>query len=88
MAAVSALGYFEDLNRQLDQVSTGLKVIGDAGLAGKPNGDASAEAVKAAARELALKATELARDAIQLCVWLEALPAPGARPRARKKRSN
>jgi type II secretory pathway component PulM len=88
MAAVSALVYFENLNRQLDQVSQGLKAIEQAGWAGKSVGDASAEAVKSAARELALKATELARDAMQVCVWLEALPPPRKLGRARKKQSN
>jgi hypothetical protein len=84
MDAASALAHLESLKSQLGKVADGLKLMEQASWAPVD----SNETLKAAARELAAKATDVARDAIQICIRLDALPPPPKRKRPSRRQSN
>ncbi len=88
MAAESTLGHLENLQRQLDKVAKGLKLIEEANWGEEASEIAASEAVKSAARQLAAQATDVARDAVQICIRLDALPRTRRFGRLAKKQNN
>jgi hypothetical protein len=97
MADDSAETLFENMLEHLKQVASDLKLLELAGWplaanGAKASGDAEMEAMKAAARSVAVIAAEVARDALQLCSRLEESGntsggpfGPGRRKRPSKK---
>jgi hypothetical protein len=70
MAAASALTLFEKMLRQLEEVADGLRLLNEAGWPRAESGVNAAEVdleAAHAARSVAAKATEVARDALHLC---------------------
>jgi hypothetical protein len=88
MDSASALAHLETLQRLLDKVVEGIRLI-EAGDWDAKTGEASpSEALKAAARDFAATATEAARDAVQICIRLDALPPAREPERRSRKLSN
>jgi hypothetical protein len=88
MDHASALEHLENLRRQLDKVAEEIRLIQRVDLASPPSSINNIEAVKSAARNFASTATEIARDAVQICIRLDALPQACEPKRRSKKLSN
>jgi hypothetical protein len=84
MDAASALAQMESLKSQLDKVADGLELMEQVSWAHAGSG----ENVKAAARELAAKAADVARGAIQICMLVDALPPPATSRRLSRQQNN
>lgn len=89
MSAANALTLLENMLRQLEQVADSLRLLDEAGWPHAENGvnaggDAGLKEVKAAALSVVVRATEVARDALQLCSRFDE-PANPPQSRQRKR---
>lgn len=79
MSAANALTLFENMLRQLEQVADSLRLLDEAGWPHAENGVNAGEVgmeTANAARSVAAKATEVARDAFHLCSRLDEPASP------------